>query len=306
MNNNYSITVVIPTIGRESLNFSIQSVLSQTYKVTDIIICYDGDKYESFYAVMSSQYSYLLDSGMLKIINVGPFSGGNVARQKGIEESNSNFIALLDDDDLWEKEHLEDLLSYITPEMTNILLSSSATIMEEGKKSLKVPPRLIRNGETIPDYLFRVNGIKLDCGFIQSSLMLFTRELAIEVPFDVKLRYHQDIDWLIRLCDSGIDFRYIQSPQYTVKYMSTPFSVSKKISGADSIAWANKRFQNPRLLGDFVLTQSYNYAKSNGSLVDEIKVLLWALNNSKPSNYSIIRFFIKFTRFDSILRKLYR
>ncbi|WP_404651642.1 glycosyltransferase family 2 protein [Raoultella terrigena] len=306
MNNNYSITVVIPTIGRESINSSIQSILYQTQKVTDVIICYDGDNYENFYKSMSTQYSYLLDDKTLKILNVGPFSGGNVARQKGIEESNSHFIALLDDDDLWEKDHLEDLLSYITPAMTSILLSSSATIMEEGKKNLKVPPRLISNGETIPDYLFRVNGIKLDCGFIQSSLMLFSRQLALEVPFDVKLRYHQDIDWLIRLCDSGINFRYIQSPKHTVKYMSTPFSVSKKISGADSITWANKRFTNPRLLGDFVLTQSYNYARSNGSLFDELKVLLWALNNAKPSSYSVIRFFIKFTRFDSILRKLYR
>ncbi|AZB50827.1 glycosyltransferase family 2 protein [Raoultella ornithinolytica] len=306
MSDKNSITVVIPTIGRDSLKSSIQSVMSQTHKITDVIICYDGDMYEDFITSMSTQYSHLINNGILKIINVGPFSGGNVARQRGIEESDSNFIALLDDDDIWENNHIEDLLSYITPEMTNVLLSSCATIMEEGKKNLKVPPRLIKKGETIPDYLFRVNGIKLDCGFIQSSLMLFTRGMALEVPFDVRLRYHQDIDWLIRLSDSGIDFSYIQSSQYTVKYMSTPFSVSKKISGSDSISWANKRFHNPRLLGDFVLTQSYNYAKSNGSLFDEIKVLLWALTNAKPSSYSIIRFFIKFTRFDSILRKLYR
>lgn len=87
---------------------------------------------------------------------------------------------------------------------------------------------MINNNESIPDYLFRVNGIKLDCGFIQSSLMIFTRELAIKVPFDISLKYHQDIDWLLRLSNSKIKFSYIQSPNHTVRYMSTPFSVSKK------------------------------------------------------------------------------
>ncbi|EPO5345753.1 glycosyltransferase family 2 protein [Klebsiella michiganensis] len=306
MISNFSVTVVIPTIGRESIYLSIDSVLSQTYKVTNIIICYDGNDFEDFILELSSYYSDLIDKKIIIILNVGPFSGGNVARQRGIEVSNSRFIALLDDDDIWERQHIEDLFSFITPDTENVLLSSCATIIEEGKKDLSVPPRMINNNESIPDYLFRVNGIKLDCGFIQSSLMIFTRELAIKVPFDISLKYHQDIDWLLRLSNSKIKFSYIQSPNHTVRYMSTPFSVSKKISSKDSISWAKRSFKDSRLLGDFVLTQSYNYAKSNGSILDEINVLWWSLYNAKPSFYAVTRFFLKFFRIDSILRKFAR
>ncbi|WEJ92058.1 MAG: glycosyltransferase family 2 protein [Klebsiella huaxiensis] len=306
MSDAYSITVVIPTIGRESIYLSIDSVLSQTYKVSKIIVCYDGNEFDKFHQALASHYNQLFLNNVIALLNVGPFSGGNVARQRGIENASSQFIALLDDDDIWEVNHLEDLVSFITAGTENILLSSCATIIEVGKRDLIVPPRLINHGESIPNYLFRVNGIKLDCGFIQSSLMLFSRELAILVPFDTKLKYHQDIDWLLRLSYSDIKFSYIQSPKYTVKYMSTPFSVSKKISSIDSISWASRSFKDPRLLGDFVLTQSYNYAKSNGSVLDEIRVLIWSLCNAKPSFYAVIRFFLKFSRFDSILKKIFR
>ncbi|MFN2858049.1 hypothetical protein ACKUFN_27095, partial [Escherichia coli] len=78
-----------PTIGRESIYLSIDSVISQTYKVTDIIICYDGNVFEKLSLELNSYYTELINKKIIKILNVGPFSGGNVARQRGIEVSKS-------------------------------------------------------------------------------------------------------------------------------------------------------------------------------------------------------------------------
>lgn len=300
------IAVVIPTIGRDSLNTSLQSILSQTYKVYEVILCYDGDDFNSFHQEIF-KYSQVFNSNDIKFktINVGPFSGGNVARQRGIEIAISEFIALLDDDDEWLPDHIKNHVEYIERNHDSLMLLScraSVINVETNDVQFELPPRLISKIESIPEYLFKVNKIVADCGFIQSSLMLFSRELATMIPFRQDLKYHQDIDWLLRLSQSKIDFKFYQSVSNTVNYYSTPLSVSKKITARQSAEWALETFENKRCLGDFLLTQSYNYARNNGNIFDEFWVFGIALAKSKPGIKSLIRYCIKLFRIDKILK----
>lgn len=304
MNHYINISVVIPTIGRGSVLQSLESVFNQSYKVKDVIVCYDGDDYLAFSGMISEFISKKNSSVAVSVINVGPFSGGNVARQKGIEISTSDYIALLDDDDVWLNNHISDYVEIIKNSKFPVLFSCFASVVEEktGALMFDLPSRGIMHNESIPDYLFKVRKINLDCGFIQSSLMMFSRELALKVPFDVDLKYHQDIDWLLRLSQSNIDFKFIQTKNNTVTYNSTPLSVSKRINSIQSMQWARKVFHDKRCLGDFILTQSYNYARDNENFKAELKVLITSLIYSSPGIYALIRFFIKLLRIDKIIK----
>ncbi|HBU7566291.1 TPA: glycosyltransferase [Enterobacter cloacae] len=302
----FYVSVIIPTIGRGSVFSAIESVLNQKYRAKEVILAYDGDDFNSFeidYKNFISNNTNCNDC-LFQIINVGPFSGGNVARQSAINIASFSFIALLDDDDIWLDNHLSDYYEVFNKTNTNlpILFSCRSEIVDITHKrdNVIVPQRCIEQGESIPDYLFRINKLVADCGFIQSSLMLFSRELALTVPFLKNLRYHQDIDWLLRLSESGVSFKFVQSKNVTVTYMSTPLSVSKNILPKQSVKWALETFKEKRNLGDFLLTQSFNYAQSNGSFLDEIKVLIIALRYAAPGRYSLIRYFIKFFRINKI------
>ncbi|NZC11234.1 glycosyltransferase family 2 protein, partial [Escherichia coli] len=230
------------------------------------------------------------------------------ARQAGINKSVSEYIALLDDDDIWHTDHLLNYVKILCKSQNGKLklLSCKANIIDITlhNNSIIVPPRLIHSNESIPDYLFKVNNIKADLGFIQSSLILFSKDLALSVPFDINLKYHQDIDWLLRVSQSGIDFEFIQSDLITVTYYSTPLSVSKKISAVQSLRWSLNNFKDKRCLGDFILTQSYNYARKNGRVVDELYILYASFVYGKPGIYALARFMLKLFRIDNILKIL--
>ena len=100
------VSVIIPSFNR--LNYllrSIESVFNQTYTKTEVIVINDGSTEEGYL-----EHKYIKDIKQInleqnqKIIN--GFGPGNI-RNFGINIASGDWIAFLDDDDLWLKEKLE-------------------------------------------------------------------------------------------------------------------------------------------------------------------------------------------------------
>lgn len=95
------IGVVIPVYNRnESLAVALRSVASQTLAASEIIVVDDGSapKADSLLQAQFPQVTFLtLDRNR----------GVSYARNRGIEALKSHWIALLDSDDIWEKDKLE-------------------------------------------------------------------------------------------------------------------------------------------------------------------------------------------------------
>ncbi|MEZ7213275.1 glycosyltransferase family 2 protein [Klebsiella spallanzanii] len=283
-----SISVIIPTIGRNSLERTLSSVLNQTYDVSQIIICYDGDDYEHFGIGINEICS--CDSSKIVVINCGPFNGGNNARQMGIEIASSQYIALVDDDDEWLPCHISSFFEMITDiKHDYILYSSGAIFMVDGLKVGERPTRMKKENETFSEYIFTKKSLGWEHGFIQSSIMIFSKSLVEKVPFDKKLRFHQDVDWILRVQKSGLPYIYKQNPVKTVIYNSTNDSVSKKIRADQSFEWAKTAFDtiDKRCLGDFLLTQTFRFAKNNDGYLKAIQVIARGVYYGRPSYYSV-------------------
>ncbi|BBK11385.1 MULTISPECIES: glycosyltransferase family 2 protein [Klebsiella] len=284
-----TVSAVIPTIGRDSVFKTIESVLKQEIPVNEIVLCYDGDDFDVFERKVSER---LPGRENIKIINCGPFNGGNNARQTGIENSNSSYIALLDDDDEWLSHHTQEFIHAIKDKITFadfIFYSSGVFLIEDGLKIGERPGRMKINNESFSEYIFVKKSFNWESGFIQSSIMIFSRALAEAIPFDKSLRFHQDIDWILKVQRSGLDYLYIQNPMKTVLYYSTADSVSKKITADDSFSWALRSFDpmDKRPLGDFLLTQTFRFAKSNGGYIKSWEVFFNGIKWGQPSIYSI-------------------
>lgn len=100
-------SVVIPLYNKERhIRNTIKSVLSQTFQDFEIVVVNDGSKDNSADIVEK------LSDDRIRIIHQDN-AGVSAARNKGIKKSKARHIALLDADDLWLSNHLEDIAKLI-------------------------------------------------------------------------------------------------------------------------------------------------------------------------------------------------
>jgi glycosyltransferase involved in cell wall biosynthesis len=98
-----SVTFVIPTIGRNTLEHSINSIINQTNDNWKIIVVFDGIKPN-----LPSHFSSHSNINIFEIKKTGQDvnSAGNV-RNYGMAQVNTEYIAFLDDDDTIDIDYVE-------------------------------------------------------------------------------------------------------------------------------------------------------------------------------------------------------
>jgi len=97
------ISIVIPLYNKERfIKETLDSVFNQSFTDYEIIIVNDGSTDSSVFIVNAIE-----DQRITVLSNQN--KGVSHARNFGISKANSDLIALLDGDDLWEQNHLENL-----------------------------------------------------------------------------------------------------------------------------------------------------------------------------------------------------
>ena len=95
------VSVVIPTYNRAAtVPRAIESVLAQTVSDLEIIVVDDGSTDDTA-RVLEEKFGDRIR------YHSQPNLGASIARNRGIEEAQGEWIAFLDSDDLWEKDKLE-------------------------------------------------------------------------------------------------------------------------------------------------------------------------------------------------------
>ena len=107
-----TISVVIPTYNRSfELKRALISVINQVHKPSEIWVIDDGSE-ENIKAVIDE-----LENDNIFYYKLRSRSNANVARNKGAELSNSDYIAFLDSDDEWLSNHLLAFVNSYNPEV---------------------------------------------------------------------------------------------------------------------------------------------------------------------------------------------
>ncbi|MEQ7219754.1 glycosyltransferase family A protein [Vagococcus fluvialis] len=209
------ISVVIPTIGhKENLNKSIKSVLKQTYQVAELIIVVDkmqNNTVSFINDVLNTYEGKIRIKAIYNEISVG----GSEARNIGIRNSSSEWIALLDDDDYWDSKKIENQVKKIKENNYLEAIYCSHFFRDNGSKKKLYPANKYQDEIDLGYYLF---GLKKGRGVggIQTSSILTTKKIFSEFEFTKGLIKHQDWDWILRThYIGGYSIIQVNSPDVT-------------------------------------------------------------------------------------------
>lgn len=182
------ISIVIPTCDRpELLSRALKSVLSQTFPDWEALIVDDGDR-----RVLSIVETFH-DTRFRYIANNPPRQGGAAARNVGIKAARADYIAFLDDDDVWLPEKLSVQYTALSQTPVTVGFSvTSASVESEKETHVNMVP-----GEGVYDFSDVV--LLLFKGFLTSTLMVRRAVLNEVGMFDEALPSHQETDLIIRI-----------------------------------------------------------------------------------------------------------
>lgn len=220
-----TISVIIPTYGREDLlQRAVQSVCSQTFNDFELIIVNDCPR--------KDVSDILPADDRIKYIQHSKNRGAPAARNTGIQQSEGELIALLDDDDEWLEEKLEKQVQVFRELSDDYGLVYSDCIVKRRGREEKYESK---NIEGRCFYELLVNN------FIPSPTPLIRKNCFDNIGmFDTTLKSNQDLDMWLRISNNykikkvntilavrheGHGDRISTNPQK--KYMGTKQIISK-------------------------------------------------------------------------------
>ena len=212
------ISVIIPTYNRcDLLKRAINSVIKQTITPKEIIIVDNG----------STDQTYQMVSSLFPEINyfIEKKRGVSAARNKGILESKSKWIAFLDSDDAWKPTKLEKQMEYSVFNQDKYRIIHTDETWYRNKKFLNQLKKHKKSGGNI----FK-NSLQLCC--ISPSSVLLKKQIFDDYGlFDENLEVCEDYDMWIRITAKE-EVGFLDSP-LVLQYGGHSDQLSKKFWGMD-------------------------------------------------------------------------
>jgi len=209
---NPKVSVIIPTYNRATkVRNAIDSALGQTFSDLEVIVVDDGssdDTGKILQETYGSRIRYFAQANQ----------GASAARNKGLAEARGEWIALLDSDDLWEKEKLEwqfkvlerfgpqcgvcyaDVRFMNYPETRTMFQLAEESYRHEGTMGINAEAQRV---------LLSPGG----AGMVVCTCALLARAdvVAKSGGFDPDLRFGEDSEFMFRLA-LLTDFCYVNRP----------------------------------------------------------------------------------------------
>ncbi|AMJ94144.1 glycosyl transferase [Alteromonas stellipolaris] len=190
-----TVSVIITTHNRpDYLKESLAAVLKQTVLPSEIFVIDDGS------SVSYEEVINLFPSDKFEYIKVPVASGANAARNLGISKSQSDIIAFLDDDDIWDEDYLEQ----------HINAHDNADAVTCGYRFLETPEKIHINTTEV----ITTDVIKKGNKFCGMSGVTCNASLAKKLMFDEELKNSQDWDFFVRITLENAKFHNIAKDIY--------------------------------------------------------------------------------------------
>lgn len=208
-----SVSIIIPTYNRKDTVFeTIDSALEQTFTDREIIVVDDGSS-DGTKDLLYEKYGSSIK--ILRQDNQGPAA----ARNTGIRESQGNYLAFLDSDDIWLPETVETLIKEFSSEYKpGLVYCGILKIFKDDRTAI----------ETIPEKKGMIYDQLLEGNFIGgSSNVLVKKDCLTNVGlFNGDCSPAEDYDLWLRIAKK-YPVQYV--PKTLVNYLVHPDGISQDL-----------------------------------------------------------------------------
>ncbi len=260
------VDVVIPTIGRPSLDRAVLSALDQSLS-TRVIVVLDRPELEA------DVRGRLDASGRVQVVSTPGGVGGAAARNAGLDVCRAPAVAFLDDDDWWEPTSLDQRLATVDfrGATSRRFFAAGAFVHETPDGPVAVPREAPVFGDATRMAAYAVSRKDLRFGrtALQSSTFVLSTDLAREVGWDASLPKHQDWDLVLRLFRSHeFEAGWLPTPTVHVEKDSSN-SISRRLDARASLEFLDR---HPEIVGrarsDFLAVHVLRAAAAHRSLAE--------------------------------------
>lgn len=187
---NKLVTVIIPTYKRaQALPKAIESVKNQTYSCWEIIIVDDNDpKSESRRLTSEVMAQYAADTRIIYLCH-DENKGACQARNTGLAAAQGEYVAFLDDDDLWVETKLDVQVLALNASDADVCYSDMYLEYQGWRRYFTC----------VADDDLYYSLLKQGFGICTSALLISTAAIRSIDGFDNSLPSMQDYDLLLRL-----------------------------------------------------------------------------------------------------------
>jgi glycosyltransferase involved in cell wall biosynthesis len=252
------VSVVIPTRNRHALVLrAVRSALAQTLREIEIIVVIDCEPgCETVNALAN------LNEHRVRGIVLTEQVGGAEARNIGIRNARSPWIALLDDDDEWLPSKLqvqiEELRKYSGDKQPVVVCQH--IYRAEGAADVVRPRRLPRTGEAPTDFMFDY------LCYFQTSTFFTSKALMLQVPFTKDLPFFQDIDWFLRaMRKDDVQLLVVEQPLSIYYAPEKRATITSGVKWESRVEWgrANRHLMSKRAYSHFIVGSCVGPAVQN-------------------------------------------
>ena len=249
-----AVSVIVPTYLRPTLVArAVNSALQQSFADLEVIVVVDGRDEES-QAVLAQ-----LDDPRVRIVVPERNLGNAGARNFGIAAAAGDWIALLDDDDIWFPEKLERQLRRAAKVDARFPVLSCRFEAVSAHARYVWPKRFPRPGQPISEYLFTRTGPSVQ-GAVQTSTFVAPRALFEAVRFDEHLNRYVDLDWLLRAATlEGFALVFVPGEPLAIYSIDEErIRISNEPDWQRDVEWLRDRrhLVTARAYGGYLLTQA--------------------------------------------------
>lgn len=215
------VSCIIPTIGRVTLQEAISSALNQHDVAIEILVIDDSE---------SQNISYI--SPEIKVIKTGGGKGISRSRNLGIKEITGDYVAFLDDDDVWMPNKSIKQIKFI--EENNLCGAYSGAIF--GKTRDYRPKTLLPVTDNPIKFLYRSSNIFSSNHYLPMSSLIIKSENVMKFEFRNDLSYREDIRFIDDICEHGKNIGQI--PEALCIINNNISRSSRRIKISEEVNWA--------------------------------------------------------------------
>ncbi len=182
------VSVIVPTVGRDTLRSAINSIARQTHSNLEVIIVDDS----------KNQSIQITGHELLK---TGGSKGPGYARNMGTQVAQGELIAFLDDDDLWKERKIQQQIEDIQENNIDVLISGA----EVNGKNRPLPKFALQIGIDPLELLYLKPHLFRSQAYLPTASYLVKAKVFKEIKFNENMIDRENILFLSECFKRGFN-----------------------------------------------------------------------------------------------------